>query len=147
MPSNFDWNDYIELSESLYCATLCRFQDCNAPTKLLRNYKESSSRTIISRNYYASFKTIQDYCEINYKGKIPTEDKNGYKLGSHEKIINFIGQYNTRLADDLALLKTLRKQADYKSNAIINEKSVKFAINKADAILKKFKNMKANKTI
>lgn len=140
---SFDWIDYIKLSESLRCAAMCNQYEscCNDILLKIHNNQEASFRTIINRNYYASFKKIQDYCNRKHKPNIPKRDPYGKDYGSHDRIIKFIENYNAPLSSHLSILKQSRKNADYDSSAKINFKDVAFSFQQMNLIFQEFDKM------
>lgn len=137
---SFNWSDYIKLSESLRCVAWCdHFNECcNDMVSKIYDKQEASFRTIINRNYYASFKRIQDYCNKKYKRNIPKCDSKGKEYGSHEKIIKFIEKYSSSLSDYLNILKKSRTDADYDSSIKINYNDVAYSFQLMNNIFQEF---------
>jgi len=128
----FNWKEFIDLANELL-------------SKHNITYNEANYRTIISRCYYGVFKQVEDYLK-SLKIPIPEKDKNGKRLGSHERIIYFL-RYHTNskvrsLGYKLMQLKDLREDADYHAWQTINIFNAQKAINKANKLSKEWLDIK-----
>ena len=131
----FDWEDFVNLSKEL-------LNDANT------QYKEALYRTVISRSYYGIFKQVEDRLkELERKGNItlPSQDSDGYRLGSHEKIIFYLQNHtNERVRDFGDLLEDLKGQrhsSDYKAYKIISRKRAEIALKLALKLVYEVRNI------
>lgn len=97
MTPAFSWKDLLEFVEEVYLK-----YDCTP--------NEAGCRTIISRAYYAAFKSVQDWVASHAKSNIEVPEK-------HDETIIYLHQHPDisikELAKPLTSLRFLRVWADY----------------------------------
>jgi len=124
----FDWQDFINLVQELIY-------------KHKTNYDEALYRTIISRAYYGIFKQVEDYLKPNVS--LPDKDDEGNRLGSHERVIDFLRNHSNsqvkRFGKKLNELKKLRRKADYTATEKISRVEAIKAIDYSIDLSKKWK--------
>jgi uncharacterized protein (UPF0332 family) len=126
----FKWEDFLNFSQEL--------MDTENNKRFQFHHKPALFRTIVSRSYYGIFKQVEDLLkDLEKEGRIfiPRRDKEGKRLGSHERIISFLLSQQDiefkKFAIKLASLKRYRLQADYYANLNIDRRKAEEILNEA----------------
>ncbi len=127
MPA-FNWNQFLKLANHL-------FSNESLSNSSYKAMEQAVLRTLISRSYYAIFKTIED--ELN-KRNAYKKFKKTEKGGSHSIVIKYLGKCDKKFSSTLERLKNQRIIADYKSKFSLTHRDVKNALNNADNLFRQW---------
>lgn len=132
----FKWTDYLELARDLDFDLDNRREERRPFTDV----DIASIRCCVSRAYYAAYWKCRRYLENDLGITIRNRDAG---LGSHEFVVNKLGEEDSELSQDLDRLKNSRVLADYKLQHQFNQSDGKTAIMRAASIIKRIENLQS----
>lgn len=138
--SNFNWNDYFELSLNL--AGISDISECSKITESSHGKSNACLRASISRAYYAAFCIARNYLRDELDDprlKRQNNDVNVHKYVSDE-LSNSPNRNLSKAGKDLSRLRINRNQADYEDNVRGIESKVAISIKLADDIIRSIPN-------